>query len=647
MPEMSPSMVIFAVRALVRLGASARASCEQHLRDSEVLMPLPEKIDLNPITPIRAIAEDDRFKKRFSPGGDLEPYWDADKKQPRDNEEARRNIIQAVELLWQTELATPSDVRTTAGGALAGQETGHMILKQWAEGAEPPLPMARFVLELAEVVLEFVGASPSILGAGSSGEKLITALSENIRKLLPDADNPEEWKPADWAKFYFAQRAMAIFLQAGLKTIAEKADVLIESAEYRALVLNVLMPLVKTFEQDPEKVPSLIIFRDTLFGPMARAAFKTLAEHHEAFFGARFSDSKAAGALTKVLFETVAEASVTNIRDVFGDESLVQLYKAVLGVMVRRPELFVGRDESAEPTLKRDLFKNIAQVLQASPPPFNKDLAAPLAIAALDALASYTAASLGDGNPWEAVAEGSIDAFIGGIKGGLKTQEMESAFAKILSREQMIGFAKIFFEQAAKTPGMLFPGSAGKELKDVVGSVANALADHAAKLVSGEDWLLIAQVAAEEAAKNPNRLFRIDVIDPEAQPANILIKTMLRGAADSFGKDGRRDGKVVFGETLRHMIVTSLQAAAGNIEGATKHTDAIAALGKRIDRLASDKKERIGMREAKALFEKLIVSVIDDGKVALVRRRHPISVPIGDMTDDELMGFVRKGAIGR
>jgi hypothetical protein len=311
--------------------------------------------------------------------------------------------------------------------------------------------------------------------------------------------------------------------------------------------------------------------------------------------------------------------------------------------MVRRPELFVGRDESAEAALTGDLFKNIAHVLQAPPPPFNKELAAPLAIAALDALGSYAAASLSDSNSWEAaVVEASIDAFIGGIKDGLKTRDMESAFAKILSREQMIGFAKIFFKQAAQTPGMLFPGSANKELKDVVGAVANAMAHHAAKLMSGEDWLVIAQVAAEEAAKNPDRLFRIDITKPEGQLANILIKTLLQGAADSFGEDARRDGKVVFGETLGHMIVTSLQAAAGNVEGATKHTDEIAALEKRINKLASDKKERIGVREAKALFEKLIVSVIDDGKVTLVRSGQPISVPIGDMTDDELMVFLRK-----
>jgi hypothetical protein len=487
-----------------------------------------------------------------------------------------------------------------------------------------------------------VGTNPSILGAGSSGEKLIIALSENIRELLPDADNPKDWKSADWSKFYFAQRAMAIFLHAGLKTLTESPDTLIESVEYRALVTNVLMPLVKTFEQDPEKVPSLIIFRDTLFGPMASAAFKTLAEHQEAFFGARFSDSKAVGALTKVLFETVAETSQTNIRNVFTDESLVQLYKAVLGVMVRRPELFVGGGESPEATLKRDLFKNIAQVLQASPPPFNKELAAPLAIAALDALGSYAAASLGDNNPWEAVAEASIEAFIGGIRDGLKTRDMESAFAKILSREEMVGFTKIFFEQAAKTPGMLLPGSASKELKDVVGAVANAMAGHAANLMSGEDWLVIAQVAAEEAAKNPDRLFRIDVVNPEGQLANILIKTLLQGAADSLGGDARRDGKVVFGETLRHMIVTSLQAAAGNVEGATKHTDQLAALEKRINKVSSDKKGRIGMREAKVLFEKLIVSVIDDGEVTLVRGGQSVSVPIGDITDDELMGFLRK-----
>jgi hypothetical protein len=122
-------MVIFSVRALIQLGAAARASYEQQVRDSELLMPLPEKTDLDPITHIRSIAKDDRFKKRFSPGGDLEPYWDAHKMEPLDNEAARKKIIQAVELIWETELAKPSSETTMTGGALKSQETGYMILR--------------------------------------------------------------------------------------------------------------------------------------------------------------------------------------------------------------------------------------------------------------------------------------------------------------------------------------------------------------------------------------------------------------------------------------------------------------------------------------------------------------------------------------
>jgi hypothetical protein len=605
-------------------------------------MLLPEQIDLDPITHIRAIAKDNRFKDRFLADGDLAPYWDANKKTPLDSEEAQRKIIEAVELIWETELAKPPDVKTMAGGALRGQEAGYRILEQWADGAEPPPPMARVVLTLAEVTLEFVGTNPSILGMGSSGEKLITALTENLRELLPDADNPQEWTSAEWSKFYFAQRAMAIFLHAGLKTITEKSDVIIEEVEYSALVSNVLTPLVKTFEENPQKVPSLLVFRDTLFGPMASAAFKTLAEHQEVFLGGRFSDSKAVGAVTKVLFETVAETGETNIRNVFTDEGLVQLYQAVLGIMVRRPELFVGKGDSAETTLKRDLLQNVAKALQESPPPFTDELAAPLAIAALDAFGNYAAASLDEYDAWEAVAEESILAFVGGLKDGLRTGYMESAFAQVLSREQMVVFAEIFFSQAAETPGMLLPGSDNKELKNLVGAVANAMATDAAKLLSGEDWLFIVQVAAEEAAKNPDRLFQIDVADPEVQLANMLIKQLLHGAADSFGEEARRDGKIMFGETLRDVIITTLHAAAGNIEGATAHINELEALEKRINTLASDNKHRIGRREAKVLFKKLVVSVIDDGTVIVERDNQRVSLSISDITDEELMRFLAK-----
>ena len=635
MAAIAPEMVVFAVRALIRIGAAARESLEQRVRDSDVIMPLPEKADLKPITHIRSIADDDEFKERFLTG-DLAEYWDKEKETPKDNEIARRKIIEAVELIREDKLATP-DETTMTGGALKIEETGYLILKQWADGKEPPPPLARVVLSMAEVALEFVGTNPSILGIGSSGGKFVSALSWNLRELLPDADDPKDWKARDWSKFYFVRRAIAIFLHAGLKTIAEKPDLLIEESQYRELTTNVLTPLVKKFEEEPEKVPSLIIFRDTLLGPVASAAFKTLAEHQEAFLGGKFSDSKAVGALSKTLFGTIAEAGKTDIRDVFTDDGLVQVYQALLGVMVNRPELFVGRGEEAEDKLKQDLLRNFAAVLKKSPPPFNDELAAPLTIAALDSLGKYAANSLDKDDAWEAVAEKSIVAFVEGLKHGLKNGSLEETIVKVLSREQIVVFAEIFFNQAAKTPGMLLPKSAEKELENLVGAVAHTMALDAAKLLSGDDWLAIAQVAAAEAAKNPNRLFNIDASDPEGQLAAQLIKQLLLGAADSFGEEARKDGKIMFGETLRQVIITSFKAAAGNIGGAAEHLGELQALEKRVNKLAADNKQRIGAREAILLFEQLITTVIDDGRVVVERDDQMVSIAISEIMDEELM----------
>ena len=175
MAAIAPEMVVFAVRALIRIGAAARESLEQRVRDSDVIMPLPEKADLKPITHIRSIADDDEFKERFLTG-DLAEYWDKEKETPKDNEIARRKIIEAVELIREDKLATP-DETTMTGGALKIEETGYLILKQWADGKEPPPPLARVVLSMAEVALEFVGTNPSILGIGSSGGKFVSALS--------------------------------------------------------------------------------------------------------------------------------------------------------------------------------------------------------------------------------------------------------------------------------------------------------------------------------------------------------------------------------------------------------------------------------------------------------------------------------------
>jgi len=636
MAAIAPEMVIFAVRALIRIGAAARKSLEQHIRDADVLMPLPEQAELDSITHIRSVVDDDEFRDRFLTG-DLAEYWDADKEYPRNDEIAWKKIVEAIELIWEDKQATPDDKKKMTGGALKAEETGYVILKQWAGSAEPPPPLAHIVLAMAEVALEFVGTNPSILSAGSAGSKIISALSWNLRELLPDADDPKQWKAKDWSRFYFARRAMAIFLHAGLKTVAQKPDLLIEEEQYRALITNVLTPLVNKFEQDREKVPSLIVIRDTLFGPMASAAFKTLAEHQEAFLGGKFSDSKAAGLLTQALFETIAETVKADIRDVFTDDGLIQIYQALLGVMVNRPELFVGKGEEAEEKLKKDLLRNLAGVLMKSPPPFNAELSAPLAIAAVDALGNYAANSLNENEAWEAVAEKSIIAFVDGLKHGLKNDSLDETVARVLSREQLVNFAEIIFTQAAKTPGMLLPKSASKELENLVGALAHNMSLDDAKLLAGEDWLAIAQVAAEEAAKNPDRLFNIDKSDPEGQLATLIIKQLLLGAADSFGEDARKAGKIMFGETLRHVIITSFKAAAGNIEGAAEHIGELQALEKRLNKLASDNKHKIGAREATVLFERLIISVIDDGRVVVERNGQMVSISISDIADDELM----------
>ncbi len=635
MAAITPEMVIFALRALIRIGAAARESFEQRLRDADVIMPLPEKADLKYITFIRSIADDDKYRERFL-NGDLANFWNADKEVPEDNEEARRRIIEAIELIREDKFATP-DEKTMAGGALSAEETGYLILKQWADSSAPPPPLARVVLTMAEVALEFVGSNPAVLGVGSTGGKLITALSWNLHELLPEADDPKDWQAKDWSRFYFARRALAIFLHAGLKTIAERPELLIEEKQYRELAANVLTPLVKRFEQDPEKVPGWLVFRDTLFGPMAGAAFRTLASHQEAFLGGKFSDSTAVGALTRAMFETIADAGETGIRNVFSDDGLVQLYQSVLGVMVSRPELFVGKETTVEARLKRDLFKNVAAALRTSPPPFNRELAAPLAVAAVDALGNYAANCLDENEAWEAVAEKSIVAFVEGLKQGAENGSLEATVSRVLSREQMVAFAEIFFTQAAQTPGMLLAGSDSQELENLVGAVAHAMSLDAARLLSGKDWLAIARVAAEEAAKNPDRLFNIDVADPQSQLGAALIRQLLLGAADSFGTAARQEGKILFGETLRHVIVTSFKAASGNIEGAAQHLDELQALEKRINKLAADNKHTIGMREAIALFERLVIAVIDDGRVVVTRNNQRMSIPVGEITDDELM----------
>ena len=185
---MTPDTIAFAVRSVVRLGSAARQAYEQSVRDA----PMPVS-DL----PVPILSDDDalfgffdvgELRQRIEEGGDLHKLWVEDPNGnmvPRDA--AARDILVAEQLKILQQL--PADFRRSWIAQRFQQEAmSGVLVKQWKDGTGPPTPALRLVLAFTDVALDFVGSNPGILGVGGKGEKLIVALSANLRTLLPDVD---------------------------------------------------------------------------------------------------------------------------------------------------------------------------------------------------------------------------------------------------------------------------------------------------------------------------------------------------------------------------------------------------------------------------------------------------------------------------
>lgn len=186
---------------------------------------------------------------------------------------------------------------------------------------------------------------------------------------------------------------------------------------------------------------------------------------------------------------------------------------------------------------------------------------------------------------------------------------------RLFSKNQAGRFFKILVDQAAANPGMITGGDAAPELKMMTEIIARAMAEQNKLLLTAEDWLTIASAVAKEVGQNPNRLIKLDAGATETQLAYKLLSKLLQAATTDFEQGGRKNGSVLFGQTLADVINDALIAAAGNATNALNHTEALGELAVRLNLLNTSNPGRIGKREWRYLFRRFVGDVLDTGKL--------------------------------
>ena len=588
---MNPALILFGIQAAIRLGKIGKDASEQYVRDAEALFPDIRKPQFDRRTYVNGFfgsANYQHFVK--GPDAPYKEYW---------GPHGVVNALNPVDALFAAAVKIKSEEGIDLNQWLSSSQiiAGATLIEQWDPKKPAPLsPFARVILAAADIALEYAAINPGLLGVGGNGEKLIGAFAGNLGDLLPDDGNFGD-------NHDFGERLLGIFLRAGLDTISKYPAWVISEEHMQRLMSASVEPIVKAL---PKNITEQIKYRevtDALIGPAASAAMQTLAEHSSAFLGQDFRAETAIGELTQAL---LGQAAKTGLNNQFTKNGLIGLYRAALRVAAEKPQLFLDDNGDPRDRIAKDLISNFASVLMRTPPPFDGSVGVQLAAAALEAVSANAHRFAARDKPWEQSAAdlvGQITEQLG--RALLENKRLEYVFSKA----RWIELGRAMLNHIASTPEMI----TGPEdaLARLLGTVAQAMAKDDKLLLDGEDWLEIVKAAAEEAASNPARLFRLDPDDATQTLAAQVIKAALRAAGNILDEKNLREKTVLFGKTLREAIIILLQATSGNQDGAQKSLLSIELLIAGLNELVAKNSDQFGNKEWLSLFRVLLSSVLD------------------------------------
>lgn len=627
---MSPTMIILAVKGIIRLGNAGIAAYEQAVVDREIRVFHSRLGEVDLIDRAIAVLSVPEHADRLLTG-DLAHYWKGSEilgGRPVDAA-AELALIEAAEEIWDgwmlgMEPAKGERLLTPAGSASVS------VLRQWAKDEGPPSPAVRMALAMGEVALDLVSAKPDLFAETKGGQQMLNAFANSLSSLLPDPEDPRDWDDA------LARKTLTIVFRAGLEAVAEHPDVVADEAHLQALTGRVAQSFRKGLTEDPENLFTWLHLRDNLLGPAAKASFDSFLEHPDAFFGQAFAAEEAMGAVSQAFFNQLAKE---DLEAVFSKQSLIALYRSLVSAVAERPDLLLGDGQTPAALAAEEMLAGILEVLKQAEPPFDRRLAAQLFETAASTLPRRLPIIVGVVPGWDLVTRNALAAVIEGVKRGRDPNGLPD-LGELFDDRQALAFAKLAFREIARTPGLVLPDGSSPELRTIVAAVTRSLCQADRNLLSAEAWLEVAEVAFEEAARNPARLFDSLLEEPDAQLGVQVVRKLLSVAKDALVDGDRSGGQVLYGETLKEAIIVSLKAvAADTTKGAELLPAAVGALATRLNAMISKPEARagvavvgkqIGARQWLWLFRALVADVVAAGEMP-------------SLSDAQLLAMLQKG----
>jgi hypothetical protein len=606
---MNPTLLIFGIQATLRAAQAGADLYGEHARDRKVFLPNLELPNgSRPEQLLQFLKENPQIA---STKHELSDIWDVEHKELRSTKPELVDAAYTIMLQHKAKLQLINDGRNEndANRQAKMLAAGRMV-EQWREERKPPSAIIRMALTLTDIGLEFVASDPSLLGIGSRGEKLIVAFAQNMSALIPDDT------AAFGSKANFADRVLGIFLRSGLGTLASNASTVFKDEDIAKLLEGVTKPIVEAL---PESIAEQFHYRDlvdALAGPSAEAAFKLLAENTETYLGKDFADDKAIGAVTTALFQEIKTTTQDgSIVDLFSEQGLIRLYQASLGVAVERPGLFIGDDSSAKTKLFRELLSGSASTLREHPR-FRGPVGASLAAMVVEVVGQNASGlmKLNSEEPWEKIVVAVLGQVTTGLADTFNNKDPDGSLKgalKSFSDRQLIELGRVILAQVAQTPGMF--GIQRTEVQSIVAGMAEAMAADDNLLLSVDEWIKIAAVAAQKAASNPGRLFGLSNDDQDGALALMVIKSVLGTAGKTWTPAGRSDRPLLFGETLEKTLEAVIEALAGDVTAISNQPDLVDRFLKNLLTTATANPQKFGSEGLLKVFRAFIGNVLASG----------------------------------
>lgn len=553
------AVVVLAVQGFVRVASASREAYEQLVRDRDVRLPTLRPLAFDPLDSAERFFRRPENRSLVAAGGRHEALWNASAGRAAEGQEIA--LVEA----WRLN-------RTAAD---PNERADPVLVAQWAaDDLRPPPPQLRIALALAEVALDFAAAAPGVVKTGSAGHRVLEAVALVARRTaqtLPDLNDPENWK-AGSSLGGLVEGLLASLLRAGLSVAADQPQLLIKAPHLAAVLGGAAAPLSTAFDaalrnRDWARLAVLERFRDEVLPVVAQGALQALISNRDAFLGdlsapgpSVGTDSRIVAVVVNATLDRVAQSAAApafSLSDVAGIEALKGFARAAAAAVAAHPELLLAGDGPRTRAVQRLMAAVLDRA--AAAPRLDRQL-----------LLDVAAESLGEarrvlplylrGGTWEDAAQELVLGAMDGLRRGLGGSPPR-VLQHLAGRAQLSALAGLVLARIAATPRMVTGGRAGPEIEAVVAAIATAMAGAGADLLEPAGWLVVAQAAAEAAARNPGRLFRLGD-DAAAAIGATVIRLVLEQADAAFGQALAGGRPLIPGSLLSGMIATLMAELA-------------------------------------------------------------------------------------